>query len=80
MTTATYGGTAEVVDGDTEDREKTLTVTVESGKENIVIINHKDAIPDTGVKLTSLPYVCALILSLSGTVAYITYRYKRRRF
>ena len=44
----------------------------------IVFTNHKEAIPDTGITLDSLPFITLLALSIAGRIVYLLCRYKKR--
>ena len=69
-TTYTIGEGAQ-----TEGHE--ATITIGQDKETVTFTNHKEAIPDTGVLLDSLPYVLILACVIAiGVVAFVR---KRRR-
>lgn len=63
VTTADYEGNPITVSGGA-DADKSMTVTIEAGKDTITVTNHKDVTPDTGIHLTSLPYIITLMLIL----------------
>lgn len=44
----------------------------------IVFTNNKEAIPDTGITLDSLPFIALLALSIAGGIFYLFCRYKKR--
>ncbi len=44
----------------------------------IVFTNNKEAIPDTGITLDSLPFITLLALSIAGGIFYLLSRYKKR--
>lgn len=44
----------------------------------IVFTNNKEAIPDTGITLDSLPFITLLALSIAGGIFYLICRYKKR--
>ena len=44
----------------------------------IVFTNNKEAIPDTGITVDSLPFITLLALSIAGGIFYLLSRYKKR--
>lgn len=44
----------------------------------VVFTNHKEATPDTGITLDSLPFITLLALSIAGGIFYLICRYKKR--
>ena len=44
----------------------------------VVFTNNKEAIPDTGITLDSLPFITLLALSIAGGIFYLLCRYKKR--
>ena len=59
------------VNGETADD----TITVRDGENNVLVTNEKNASPDTGILLDSLPYVLILALILGiGVIAFIRKR------
>ena len=44
----------------------------------IVFTNNKEAIPDTGITLDSLPFIALLALSIAGGIFFLFCRYKKR--
>ena len=72
ITTAKYSGVnAGNITGDKVDACKIIKITVEAGKQEIVVTNTKDAIPDTGVNLTTLPYVLILAFVAGGSAVLV---------
>lgn len=78
-TSAQYGDTTvAVTNGDaTTEAEKTITFTVTADANKLVITNEKDVIPDTGLHLTSLPYIMMLALVAGGAVVFFMRRRHR---
>ena len=54
------------------------TVTIDKDKETVTFINHKDAHPDTGVLLDSLPYIM-IIACVAAIGAFIVIRRRKNR-
>lgn len=54
------------------------TVTIDKDKETVTFINHKDAHPDTGVLLDSLPYIL-IIACVAAIGAFIVIRRRKNR-
>lgn len=57
------------------DAERTVRVTV-TGETTITFTNHKDANPDTGIFLDSMPYIMALVIVAGGAAAFFLRRRK----
>lgn len=78
-TSAQYGNTpVSVTNGEaTTEAEKIITFTVTTDANKLVITNEKDAIPDTGLHLTSLPYIIMLALAAGGAIAFFIRRRHR---
>ena len=56
---------------------KTVTITV-AGQDQLTVTNDKDADPDTGIHLTTWPYVMTLAFVGAGAVTFGLYKSKRR--
>lgn len=54
------------------------TVTIQKDEETVTFINHKDAQPDTGVLLDSLPYIL-IIACVAAIGAFIVIRRRKNR-
>ncbi len=54
------------------------TVTIDKDEETVTFINHKDAQPDTGVLLDSLPYIL-IIACVAAIGAFIVIRRRKNR-
>lgn len=63
---------------DKESSTKKAEVKIEEDGKNITITNNKEAIPDTGITLDSLPFITLLALSIAGGIFYLLCRYKKR--
>lgn len=79
-TTASYGELPVSVSGEKEDSEKTMTITITEGNKLIEVTNHKDVIPDTGIRLESLPYILIFAIVIAGMTVLIVRKCKRRNF
>ena len=49
-----------------------FSITLEEGKDTILVTNNKDAVPDTGILLDSVPYILILMLCALAAVGSIT--------
>lgn len=63
---------------DKESSTKKAEVKIEEDGKNITITNNKEAIPDTGITLDSLPFITLFALSIAGGIFYLFCRYKKR--
>lgn len=63
---------------DKESSTKKAEVKIVEDGKNITITNNKEAIPDTGITLDSLPFITLLVLSIAGGIFYLLCRYKKR--
>ena len=79
-TSAVYGGSSVEVTGDASAAQKTMTITIQSNINQVIITNNKDVLPDTGINLTSLPYIVILAVAVSGTAAFAVSRRRRDTF
>ena len=61
-----------------ESSTKKAEVEIAEDGKNITITNNKEAIPDTGITLDSLPFITLLALSIAGGIFYLICRYKKR--
>lgn len=71
-TTSYQIGEGEVTSG------REATITVAEGENNVTFINNKEAVPDMGVLLDSLPYVVILAVVVLGAALVIVRRRKHR--
>lgn len=55
-----------------------IQATKDASAHEVVFTNKKDAIPDTGITLDSLPFITLLALSIAGGIFYLICRYKKR--
>lgn len=55
-----------------------IQATEDVSAHEIVFTNNKEAIPDTGITLDSLPFITLLALSIAGGIFYLICRYKKR--
>lgn len=55
----------------------TVEITVTEGTNQVEFINNKDVTPDTGLHLTSLPYIMMLALAAGGAVVFFMRRRHR---
>ena len=79
-TTASYGEQAVSVSGVKEDAVKVMKIKITKDENLIVVTNHKDVIPDTGIRLESLPYILILAIVIAGMAVMIVRKCKRRNF
>ena len=77
MTSIEYGGGVGAAEEDKDSNEKTLKITITGDSGKIIVTNQKEAIPDTGIHMDSLPYLLILLLFLAGTSGWFVYRYRR---
>lgn len=78
FTSTKYNGKNIIALEDKDSEEKNLEIPIVNGKGDIVITNNKEPIPDTGVHLTSLPYIMTLSFVLAGTAVITVNKYRRR--
>ena len=78
FTSTKYNGGSIIAPEGKDSEEKTLEIPIVNGKGDIVITNNKEPIPDTGVHLTSLPYIMTLSFVLAGTAVITVNKYRRR--
>lgn len=78
FTSTKYNGKNIIAPEDKDSEEKNLEIPIVNGKGDIVITNNKEPIPDTGVHLTSLPYIMTLSFVLAGTAVITVNKYRRR--
>lgn len=78
ITSTEYNGENITAPEGKDNEEKTLEIPIVNGKGDIVITNNKEPIPDTGVHLTSLPYIMTLSFVLAGTAVITVNKYRRR--
>lgn len=78
ITSTEYNGENITAPEGKDSEEKTLEIPIVNGKGDIVITNNKEPIPDTGVHLTSLPYIMTLSFVLAGTAVITVNKYRRR--
>ena len=65
--TAVYNGQT-LYDGAANEIEMRFPIV--EGADKIEINNHRDAVPDTGVMLDSMPYIIILVLVLAGAILF----------
>ena len=73
--------TSYVIDNENSvtNREANIQVAKDHvSAHEIVFTNNKEAIPDTGITLDSLPFITLLALSIAGGIFYLICRYKKR--
>lgn len=78
FTSTKYNGENIIAHEGKDSEEKNLEIPIVNGKGDIVITNNKEPIPDTGVHLTSLPYIMTLSFVLAGTAVITVNKYRRR--
>ena len=78
VTTAQYGASTVSVSGNKENAVKSMAITINKDDNMITVTNHKEAIPDTGVYMDSLPYILIFALVIAGTAVLIFRKCKRR--
>lgn len=78
VTTAQYGASTVSVSGNKEDAVKSMAIKINKDDNMITVTNHKEAIPDTGVYIDSLPYILIFALVIAGTAVLIFRKCKRR--
>lgn len=78
VTTAQYGASTVSVSGNKENAVKSMAITINKDDNMITVTNHKEAIPDTGVYMDSLPYILIFALVIAGTAVLIVRKCKRR--
>ena len=78
ITSTEYNGENIIALEGKDSEEKNLEIPIVNGKGDIVITNNKEPIPDTGVHLTSLPYIMTLSFVLAGTAVITVNKYRRR--
>ena len=60
------------------NEDKVMVIAIVDNQNEIVVTNHKDAIPDTGIHLTTWPYVMTFAFAGIGAVTFGLYKYRRR--
>ena len=70
-------------DANGEENPRVAEISNIQAKDNasaheVVFTNNKEAIPDTGITLDSLPFITLLALSIAGGIFYLICRYKKR--
>lgn len=75
--------TSYVIDNGNSAPERVVNISNIQAKNDvsaheIVFTNNKEAIPDTGITLDSLPFIALLALSIAGGIFYLFCRYKKR--
>ncbi|MDO4649146.1 MAG: hypothetical protein Q4B26_10900 [Eubacteriales bacterium] len=68
QTTVTYGGKEIQVSGGV------YAITLEENTDQIVVTNHKHAVPETGIPMESAPYVLLLIFVFAGMALWTVCR------
>ena len=77
-TTAKNGDSPLNVSGAEPEKDvKKITATI-SGNDNIIVTNDKDPDPDTGIRLTSWPYILTLTFVSAGAVTLGVYKCRKR--
>ncbi len=74
--TAVYNGQT-LYDGAANEIEMRFPIV--EGADKIEINNHRDAVPDTGVMLDSMPYIIILVLVLAGAILFAVSRRRKYR-
>ena len=74
--TAVYNGQT-LYDGAANETEMLFPIV--EGADKIEISNHRDAVPDTGVMLDSMPYIIILVLVLAGAILFAVSRRRKYR-
>lgn len=74
--TAVYNGQT-LYDGAANETEMLFPIV--EGADKIEINNHRDAVPDTGVMLDSMPYIIILVLVLAGAILFAVSRRRKYR-
>lgn len=74
--TAVYNGQTRY-DGAANETEMLFPIV--EGADKIEINNHRDAVPDTGVMLDSMPYIIILVLVLAGAILFAVSRRRKYR-
>lgn len=59
------------------DTGNTVEITVGEGENQVTFINNKDVRPDTGLHLTSLPYIIMLAFAAGGAIVFFIRRRHR---
>ena len=78
-TLGSYKADISVENGtDKESSTKKAEVEIAEDGKNITITNNKEAIPDTGIILDSLPFITLLALSIAGGIFFLLCKYKKR--
>ena len=72
--------TSYVIDDGSKVTERVANIEAKKNVSayEIVFTNNKEAIPDTGITLDSLPFITLLALSIAGGIFYLICRYKKR--
>ena len=72
--------TSYVIDDGSKVTERVANIEAKKNVSayEIVFTNNKEAIPDTGITLDSLPFITLLALSIAGGIVYLICRYKKR--
>lgn len=75
--------TSYVIDNGNSVTNREANISNIQAKDNasaheVVFTNNKEAIPDTGITLDSLPFITLLALSIAGGIFYLICRYKKR--
>lgn len=77
-TSVEYGNAPNNTAAESKDSsQKTLNIKITGDSGKIIVTNQKEAIPDTGIHMDSLPYLLILLLFLAGTSGWFVYRYRR---
>ena len=78
ISSATYGDESSKLDYSekTDGNYKGITFTMPSGDTKVTFDNNKDAVPDTGVVLDTLPYILILAVVAVGVVIFVKKRGK----
>ncbi len=69
--TVQYGG--ETI---SPNEDGSYTIIIRADATEIVVTNHKDGTPDTGIALDTVPYIVILVILAGAAAAFI---YRRRR-
>ena len=79
MTSVSYNGVdSELASGGKDSDTKTMKIQITDDISTIEVVNNKEATPDTGIHLTTWPYVMTLAFAGIGTVTFGLYKYRRR--
>ena len=77
VTTAKYGDDSVTVTGEKDDDEKNMAITVVNNHQEITVTNSKDVTPDTGLNMSSAPFIVLLGFVVVGAVGFVGCRRSR---